>query len=214
MPYAPVTSRLPLVVSAVIATLVAPGCQTTTSTTPSTTEPFRPGIANATALENLPQVRNFEQASGRQSVLVMIVGPGVGPVTGRITSGSGWEYGFEERLPEGVHHHIWRVTDTGAITVQVNVMLLPRGDGPNDIAPFFVIDSDQAAALAWQYGGQRYLARYPGAYFEMASRVTGGVGYWETKYWGAPLADRCVVPIVINAGTGELVSADTSCLDP
>src|SRR6185503_1017296 len=54
MPYAPVTSRLPLVVSAVIATLVAPGCQTTTSTTPSTTEQFRPGIANATALENLP----------------------------------------------------------------------------------------------------------------------------------------------------------------
>ena len=115
-------------------------------------------------------------------------------------------------VPGGVRYHDWRVTDTGAITVRVNIME-PFPPGARDIGPFFTVDTDEAARLGRENGGQRYLDRYPGASLQMESSVIAGTGRWEMKFRVSSLTDSCVVPIVINAQTGELVSRDTSCLD-
>jgi len=210
-PALPVTPAYLMTAALLVAPMATVGCHTTGSTTPNTTEQIRPGIANATAFQNLPRIRSLEQASGRNSVLVRIVGPGVEPDTGRITSGNGWEYEFAEPSPGGVRYHMWRVTDTGAITVRLNVML-PR-PGPTEIGPFFTIDSDQAVRLAREYGGQRYLDRYQGAWLQILSTLVQGIGTWEVGFRGAPASERCEVYFVINARTGGLIPGDTSCLD-
>src|SRR5438552_18103742 len=179
-----VKSRLLVASSALAAVLATTGCHTTGSTTPNTTEQIRPGIANATAFQNLPRVRSLERASGRSSVLVRINGV-VNPYTGRVLPRAVWEYEFAETVSGGSHFHIWDVTDTGAITVQLNVML-PHG--VTEIGPFLAVDTDEASRLAREYGGQRYLDRYPGAGLQMESDVIAGIGRWAMTFRRAPVS--------------------------
>ncbi len=198
-----------LSILAVGVTLSAPACNHPSGPTPTSKPavPFPSGTPEATALQNLALIRNLEaKASNKQMILVLVTTNGVS-AQGRMTPGhDSWYYSFAEAVGENPNVDAWAAYPDG------HVAFLRNGHPDSrlvyrDLAPDLQLDSDSAAALALQHGGQRYIEVYPEATLVMFSAWEGGRPIWSVTIRDARAAPyMCREELVIDGGTGAILS--------
>ncbi len=192
------------------AAVSAPACRNTADPTPTSKPaiPFPSGVPEATALANLALVRDLEaKATGRSMILVSISTYPVS-MSGRILPGrSPWGYSFAEASTSSTRLDHWYVRADGRVgflgTDEQPVVRLTY----RELQPDAQLDSDRAAELALQYGGQRFVDKYPGSLLGMTCEWIYGRPTWHVTFRNFELAGNvCADEVYLDAGSGTLLS--------
>ncbi len=166
--------------------------------------PFPSGRPEATAFENVDLIRSLEaRATGPPMILVSIRTYPAG------TSGRGgpWGYSFAEASTSSTRLDDWYVRTDG------RVEFLGTDEQPvvrptyRELQPDAQLDSDRAAALALQYGGQLFVDKYPGSRLSMTCEWVNGRPVWHVIFRNFELAGNvCADEVYLDAGSGALLS--------
>jgi hypothetical protein len=199
-----------LIVLAGVTLLGRSGCKAPTNPTPSpspTPSSFPRGVPNATALENLALIETLERAQGRQTTRLVWVSTQVN-LDGR---GGAWRYQFGEIVEGRASLYEWNVSTDGTVQHLGRVTELVRVEY-GELRPL-TIDSPEMARLGLEYGGQRFIDRYPTVrtVVSVIYRHLGGKPVCNLVFRAEPDVE-CIVPIYIDAQTGALMARDLSCL--
>ncbi len=166
-------------------------------------------MPEATALANLALVRDLEAKAPGTPMILVSLGGAPASMSGRLLpgEGGGWNYYFAEATGSSAHLDCWRVRADG------HVEFLGADEQPlirptyRELQPDAQVDSDRAAALALQYGGQRYVDKYPGSDLSMGCEWINGRPVWHVKFWNFALAGNvCADEVYLDAATGALLS--------
>ena len=171
------------------------------------------GKVGGTALDNLPLIRELEKATNRGGLLFLISGYGHGQ-NGQLSQGSGWAYMFAQARSTGAPRlYYWTAWSDGRVTFD--------DDYPNvgrltfvEIGPSVAVDSPEAIRRGREYGAQPFVDRFPGTHVQMSARSIGGRVVWDMRFEDVVSPNRvlCGVDITIDAGSGNLLLRDLSCL--
>ena len=212
---------VPLVLAAVAGMIAA--CDWTSPTEPERPTPtpmvrptptvtptppvYPPGVANATALENLALVTGLETAAVQQSILVRIAG--YGELTGRIASGSGWEYSFVRG--GGEIEGVWTVWYDGRVQFFSYQPPIHTYETPGIEGSLF-IDSPAAIQKALEAGVSAFTAVHPDAIVRARYWRKFGRVICEMQFYDRLHIDRCEPEVYVDAATGEVVYTALECI--
>jgi hypothetical protein len=199
--------------------LAVPACKDSTGPTPVPTSkpavPFPPGTPQATALENLALVRNLEAKASAKAMILIGMGTYSAATTGRLMAGNHgpWAYSFAEAVGDNPNYDEWDVWPDGRVEFHGNFAPIGPASGYIELQPI-QIDSDRAAALALEYGAQRYEDKYPGSTLQMICSWRSGRRVWHVTASNSQLAGPiCADEVFLDANTGELLThIPSTCL--
>ena len=182
-----------------------PEIRPTPTVTP--TQPvYPPGVAGATALENLAHVTGLETAAVQQGMLVRIAG--YGELTGRIASGSGWAYSF---VRGGEIEGVWTVWYDGRVQFFSYQPPIHAYETPGIEGSLF-IDSPAAIQRAIEAGASAFTAIHPDAQVHVRYWRKFGRVVCEMQFYDRMHIDRCEPQVIIDAATGELLDTALECI--
>ena len=191
--------------------LQGPACKDTTGPTPvPTSKPavaFPYGTPQATAFENLALIRNLEDKASDKEMVLIGIGTYEAQTSGRVAPNRDpWAYTFAEATGDNPNYDQWYVWPDGRVQYHGN--FTPLGSVTyRELQPDLQLDSDRAAPLALEYGGQVFVDRYPGSTLEMSCSWRGGRPVWHVTIRNLQLAGPvCADEIYVDAGTGVLLS--------
>jgi hypothetical protein len=192
--------------------LAVPACKDSTGPTPIPTSkpavPFPSGRPEATALENLALIRNLEDKASDKAMILVSVGTYPVTTSGRLVpaQGSPWVYWFAEAAGPTTRVDQWYVQPDGSVQFHGNFEPVAR-PSYRELQPDMQLDSDRAAVLALEYGGQRFVDKYPGSMLGMVCEWMNGRPVWDVTIRNPQLAGpTCADEVLVDAGTGALLS--------
>jgi hypothetical protein len=211
------------VLAVLLTSISAAGCGTERPSTPAVIPAPSPsvtpasagypaGVADATALTNLPLVRSLERDSGRNTELVAIEGRT--DEHGEILAGRSWYYYFLD-TPRQSAYRLWTVGADGQVSYGGEVSPAQGGClGMMGMPGRLALDSPHVVGLAIRHA-RAYLKGHNGD-LSFVVTYTAGVGRpgaWVT-FWTGPF-DRlygCRADfVIIDATDGTLMDSSFRC---